>query len=163
MVKLSVPSIYIVVLGLGKAKKEGVRHAHLPMRRVLGMQCILNIEQVVAIMCDYRLTRDWMYAFRWVPPRHFRSRLKAKPFTSREESIYLAHKQLHPNNLFGDLHGIGPTAYREKYIEMLKAAPNDRKLHDPEKYNAARPSRERGLIGKANRMNIVDQNSDFSI
>ena len=39
---------------LGKAKKEGVRHAHLPMRRVIGMQCILNIEQVVAIMCDYR-------------------------------------------------------------------------------------------------------------
>ena len=59
---------------------------------VLGMQCILNIEQVVAILCDYRLTRDWMYAFRWVPPRHFRSRLKAKPFTSREESVYLAHK-----------------------------------------------------------------------
>ena len=56
------------------------------------MQCILNIEQVVAILCDYRLTRDWMYAFRWVPPRHFRSRLKAKPFTSREESVYLAHK-----------------------------------------------------------------------
>ena len=56
-----------------------------------------------------------------------------------------------------------PTAYRQKYIEMLKAAPNDRKLHDPEKYNAARPSRERGLMGKANRMNIVDQNSDFSI
>ena len=104
-----------------------------------------------------------MYAFRWVPPRHFRSRLKAKPFTSREESVYLAHHQLHPNNLFGDLHVIGPTAYREKYIEMLKAAPKDRKLHDPEKYNAARPSRERGLMGKANRMNIVDQNSDFSI
>ena len=56
--------------------------------------------------------------------------------------------------------GIGPTAYREKYIEMLKVAPKDRKLHDPEKYNTATPNRERGLIGKANRMNIMDQNSD---
>ena len=61
--------------------------------------------------------------------------------------------------------GIGPTAYREKYIEMLKAVPKDRILHDPEKYNAGRPNRERGLMGKANRMNIMDQNStnDFSI
>ena len=59
-----------------------------------------------------------------------------------------------------DLHGIGPTAYREKYIEMLKAAPNDRTLHDPEKYNTATPNRERGLMGKANRMNIMVQNSD---
>jgi len=143
---------------LGKAKKEGIRHAHLPLKRVIGMQCILNIEHVVAIMCDYRLTRDWMYAFRWVPPRHFRSRLKSGPFTTREETVYLAHKQLHPNMMFGDLHGIGPTAYREKYIEMLNAAPNDRTLHDPEKYNHARPSRERGLMGKANRMNIMDQN-----
>ena len=105
----------------------------------------------------YRLTRDWMYAFRWVPPRHYRSRLKAKPFTSREESVYLAHKQLHPNMPFSDLHGIGPTAYREKYIEMLKAAPNDRTLHDPQKYQQNRPTRDRGLIGKANRMNIMDQ------
>ena len=64
--------------------------------------------------------------------------------------------------------GIGPTAYREKYIEMLKAAPNDRTLHDPEKYNPARPNRERGLMGKANRMNIMDNSdsdnkNDFSI
>jgi hypothetical protein len=43
---------------------------------------------------------------------------------------------------------------------MLKAVPRDRKLHDPEKYNTARPNRERGLMGKANRMNIMDQNSD---
>ena len=58
---------------------------------------------------------------------------------------------------FCDLHGIGPTAYREKYIEMLKAAPNDRTLHDPQKYQQNRPTRDRGLIGKANRMNIMDQ------
>lgn len=141
---------------LGKAKKEGVRHAHLPLRRVLGMQCILNIEHMVAIMCDYRLTKDWMYAFRWIPPRHFRSRLKSSPYTSREESVYLAHKQLHPNMIFGGLHGMGPTAYREKYIEMLKAAPNDRTLHDPQKYSNPRPNRERGLMGKANKMNIME-------
>ena len=53
--------------------------------------------------------------------------------------------------------GIRPTAYREKYIEMLKAAPNDRTLHDPQKYQQNRPTRDRGLIGKANRMNIMDQ------
>ena len=51
---------------------------------------------------------------------------------------------------------------------MLKAAPNDRTLHDPEKYNPARPNRERGLMGKANRMNIMDNSdsdnkNDFSI
>ena len=51
---------------------------------------------------------------------------------------------------------------------MLKAAPNDRTLHDPEKYSHARPNRERGLMGKANRMNIMDNSdsdnkNDFSI
>ena len=39
---------------LGKAKKEGIRHAHLPLKRVIGMNCILNIEHVVAILADYR-------------------------------------------------------------------------------------------------------------
>ena len=43
---------------------------------------------------------------------------------------------------------------------MLKAVPKDRILHDPEKYNTTRPNRERGLMGKANRMNIMVQNSD---
>ena len=51
---------------------------------------------------------------------------------------------------------MGPTAYREKYIEMLKAAPNDRTLHDPQKYSQPRPNRERGLMGKANKMNIME-------
>ena len=49
---------------------------------------------------------------------------------------------------------------------MLKVAPNIRILHGPQKYNHARPSRERGLMGKANRMNIMeysDSKNDFSL
>ena len=55
---------------------------------------------------------------------------------------------------------MGPTAYRQKYIEILKAAPNDRKLHDPQKYLRKKIDSGRGLMGKANRMNILYSNSD---
>ena len=39
---------------LGVAKKQEICHAHLPLRRVIGMQCVLNVEIVMAILCDYR-------------------------------------------------------------------------------------------------------------
>ena len=39
---------------------------------------------------------------------------------------------------------------------MLKMAPNVRILHDPQKYNHVKSGRECGLMGKANRMNIME-------
>merc|ERR1719431_1139296 len=120
---------------LGKAKKEGIRHAHLPLKRVIGMNCILKKEHVVAILADYRQTRDWMYAFRWVPPRFFQSRLKAGPFPRREEAVYLAHKSLSPQITWSNEWCLSPKEYRQKYIEFLKQVPaNDRTLQDPAKY-----------------------------
>ena len=105
----------------------------------------------------YRLTRDWMYAFRWVPARFFRNQLKQNPFTSRQEAVYLAHKELSPNlndfKSFGK--SLGPTSYREKYIEMLMQAPNDGRLHDPIKYQKRDPQASRrssGLMKKVKGM-----------
>ena len=143
---------------LGVAKKERIRHAQLPLRRVIGMQCVLNIETMVAVLCDYRLTRDWMYAFRHLSPRIFKARLLGNPFTLREEAVYLAHSKLHPHGgAFCDNFMIGPTAYRQKYIEMLKEATkegNDQTLQDPEKYRTQTPKHLKGIRGQMYRRNI---------
>ena len=130
-------------LSLAVAKREGIRHANLPLRRVIGMQYVLNVEIMMGILCDYRLTRDWMYAFRHLPPRMFKNNLK-DGYTKREEAVYWAHKTLHPNStFFSDNAMMGPTAYREKYIEFLKAAPNDGTIHDGEKYRPKIPSQKK--------------------
>ena len=141
---------------LGVAKKQGIRHAHLPLRRVIGMQCILNVETMMAILCDYRLTRDWLYSFRHVSPRVFKGRLKGSPFTSREEAVYFAQHKLHPGGqgMFGNNMMIGPTAYRQKYMEILMAAPKDRTLHDPEKYKSKTPKYLKGLKGRLHKRNL---------
>ena len=54
---------------LTKAKQEGIRHARLPMKRVLGYSAALNIDACVPVLNDFRNTKDWFYSFRWIPPR----------------------------------------------------------------------------------------------
>ena len=55
---------------LTKAKQDGIRHARLPMRKVLGFTSSLNIDACVPILNDFRNTKDWFYSFRWIPPRY---------------------------------------------------------------------------------------------
>ena len=54
---------------LTRAKQAGIRHARLPMRKVLGFTSALNIDACLPILNDFRNTRDWFYSFRWIPPR----------------------------------------------------------------------------------------------
>ena len=58
-------------LTLKMAEAEGIKHARLPMERHVGVNVDLSITQVIKIINDYRLTRDWFYSFRWVPFRFF--------------------------------------------------------------------------------------------
>ena len=74
----------------------------------------LNIETVVEIMLDYRRTRDWFYAFRWVPSRFFRNLLKA-PYTFKQEYTYLAHHKLQPEGFDDDNAMLNPKQYRMKF------------------------------------------------
>jgi len=82
---------------LSAAKKEGIRHARLPMKRTLGINKELNVDHCVAIMADFKYSKDWFYSFRWIPARVFRNRLKDNSgFTPRMEAVFIAHKTLSP-------------------------------------------------------------------
>jgi len=82
---------------LSAAKKQGIRHARLPMKKTLGLTNELNVDHVVAIMADFKYSKDWFYSLRWLPARHYKNRLKsASGFTPRMEAVYLAHKELSP-------------------------------------------------------------------
>ncbi len=84
---------------LMQAEQQGIRHARLPMQRHLGSVVLstysakiyemqrsnftisfislaidLSIVQVVKIINDYRLTKDWLYSLRWVPSRFWADR-----------------------------------------------------------------------------------------
>ena len=97
-----------------------------------------------------------MYAFRHVPPRMFKNKLK-HTYTSREEAVYLAHRKLHPKYVFTDNIMIGPTAYRKQYNEIFMAAPNDWTLHEGEIYKSQNPTQPKGLKGRLHQMNIQNK------
>ena len=88
---------YSVPYTLSAAKKQGIRHARLPMKKTLGLSNQLNVDHVVAIMADFKYSKDWFYSLRWLPARIYKNRLKsAGGFTPRMEAVYLAHKELSP-------------------------------------------------------------------
>ena len=122
---------------LSVAKRQGIRHARLPMKKVRGLHGVLTLETVLGILVDYRITKDWFYAMRWLPPRIFRNRLKAHAFTAREEHVYFAQKELFPNNYYTDNAMMNNIVYRKKFLDILKMAPKSDKLIDPEKYKVS--------------------------
>ena len=120
---------------LAKAKSLSIRHAKIPTKPILGFECVLNVETMVAIMLDYRRTRDWNYALRWVPPRFLRSNYLTKPFTFRQEYTYLTHKKLHPSDGFESPNGmLSPSQYMHEYRKLMSLAPKSNQLQDPMKY-----------------------------
>ena len=127
---------------LSKAKRENIRHASFPLKKYLGMHTVLNLEQCLAILHDYRLTRDWFYSFRWVPPRKFKNMLKTSPYTSESENVYFAQLALSPENFWSDLGRMNSTTYRKKYLDIMKSAPKSDKLQDPNKYKISKENRK---------------------
>lgn len=89
---------------------------------------------MVAILADYRATKDWMYAFRWVSPRCFRAKLASQPYTFKEEFIYFAQRELHPETYYHDNGRLNKLQYKQKFLEILQQAPKDTALQNPEKY-----------------------------
>ena len=110
------------------------------MKRTLGITKELNVDHCVAIMADYKFSKDWFYSFRWLPARLYRNRLKDQGgFTPRMEAVYMAHKQLSPmieatskgKKLDGEeglgqelsnykIHTMHPNEYRQKYKEIVE-------------------------------------------
>jgi len=92
-------------LTLANAKKERIRHARFPMKKVIGVSADLNVETCVAIMNDLKASQDWFYALRWVPARFFANRLRTghsynnKAYNLEEQKLqYRAHKALSPTS-----------------------------------------------------------------
>lgn len=60
-------------LSLAKAKRDGLKMAKLPLDRYLewapGSKKNLNINHMVPILLDLKLTRDWEFALRHIPRR----------------------------------------------------------------------------------------------
>jgi len=114
-------------LTLSRAKRHKIRHARLPMKRVMGIKADLNIDTCLAIMCDMKASNDWFYSFRWVPPRLLLNRVKTAPKLDRaniqNQLVHLAHTVLCPNNKNPDQivrnRMLNPRSYRELYQRVM--------------------------------------------
>ena len=104
-------------LTLAEAKKMGVRHARLPMRKFLGWPHELNVDHMLAVLADFRATKDWFYAFRWVPPRFFRNHA-VREASKVEEARYRTHADLSPTS-YQNLVTMSPQDYRKRYGELM--------------------------------------------
>lgn len=105
---------------LSVAKKEGIRHAQLPLRAQIGMRAELNIDHVMAIMAELQYSQDWIYAARWVPSRFFRNRMKSMGrLEPRDEAVFKAHTSLNPSTN-EDLVPMGPVEYRKRFKSILE-------------------------------------------
>jgi len=107
---------------LTRAKQAGIRHARLPMRKVLGFTSSLNIDACVPILNDFRNTKDWFYSFRWIPPRYIRKVVENRGMSKDEFAIVEAMRKLSPvqPNVPSEVAGLNQTAYRQKYLESLR-------------------------------------------
>lgn len=60
-------------LSLAKAKRDGIKMAKLPLDRYLqwapGSKKNLNINHMIPILLDLKLTGDWDYSLRHIPRR----------------------------------------------------------------------------------------------
>ena len=111
------------------------------MSKILGLKCDLNVETCVGIMTDLKLTNDWFYSLRWVPPRFFAGRLRAGSQHLEHKLVYRAHKALSPCSAVDDdilwrNRNLTPRQYRDYYKKVMKAETYDelKKLIDSMKF-----------------------------
>lgn len=83
-------------LSLAKAKRDGIKMAKLPLDRYLewapGSKKNLNINHMVPILLDLKVTADWEYSLRHIPRRKLmatkimamQKRLKHNPSLQKE-------------------------------------------------------------------------------
>ena len=75
---------------------------------------------MVAIMADFRHSKDWFYSLRWVPARFFRNQLHSNN-NARMEAVYRAHHELSPQTS-EELMAMGAREYRRRYRETIMSA-----------------------------------------
>ena len=103
---------------LAQAKYDNVNHARLPLVKYVGLSPELNIDHTLAVMADYRWSRDWFFSCRWIPARIFRAQAMVNP-SQRNEAIYAAHHKLMPSGEFEAHLSLNAAEYRRQYQEIL--------------------------------------------
>lgn len=83
-------------LSLAKAKRDGIKMAKLPLDRYLewapGSKKNLNINHMIPILLDLKVTGDWEYSLRHIPRRKL-----------METKIFGMQKKLKNKNLKQDI------------------------------------------------------------
>ena len=99
------------------------------------MEARFIFDKLVAILQEYRWSRDWFYACRWIDPSHFENVLRSGPFTHKQEYTYLTHRKLCPEIPYDANWALSPAEYREKYAELVSLAPDSKTLMWSDKYH----------------------------
>lgn len=85
-------------LSMAKAKREGIRMAKLPLDRYLewgtGAKKNLNINHMVQILLDLKVSSDWEYALRHVPRRKL---MKTQILATQKDNSIVARNILKNN------------------------------------------------------------------
>ena len=113
-------------LTLANAKKNKIRHARFPMKKVIGLKEDLNVETCVAIMNDMKYSQDWFYSLRWVPSRFFGNRVRKGSQLLEHKLTYRAHKMLSPCSNISEEYSesnkrLTPREYRKFYQMIMDA------------------------------------------
>ena len=118
------------------AKENDIRHAKFPMKETIGLDLDLPLYTCALILMDYRKSRDWFYAFRWLYPTYFlRVLAYSKAYTYKQEYTYLTHRKLYPEDINNPLGLMNPQVYRAEYERYMSYAPKSDLEVISSKYN----------------------------
>jgi len=145
LMKYNANDIYIIggivnQTGRGKetitaARQGRIRHARMPTTKYVGMHIEMNVDTAMQVMADFKNTRDWNYAFRWLPPRRFRTNLLGASYTVNAEAVYLAQKELCPASHPFDatwIQNMPKAEYYRRYKEIVHQVRST--VDDPSKH-----------------------------
>ena len=121
---------------LNFARKNNIRHAKFPMSETIGLDIDVPLYTCALVLMDYRRSRDWFYAFRWLYPSYFlRVLAYSKTYTYKQEYTYLTHRKLHPEHIQSYLGMMTPQEYRSEYERYMSYAPKSDLEVMSNKYN----------------------------
>ncbi|CAD0194878.1 unnamed protein product [Chrysodeixis includens] len=113
-------------LSLAKAKRDGIKMAKLPLDRYLewapGSKKNLNINHMVPILLDLKMTADWEYALQHIPRR----KLMATKIMAMQKNLNPAFKNGFKNNF--KLSKLNTLAFKEKRLKSRRSLYDDENI-----------------------------------
>lgn len=112
-------------LSLAKAKRDGIKMAKLPLDRYLewapGSKKNLNINHMVPILLDLKLTSDWEFSLRHIPRRKL---METKIFAMQKRLDHnpMLKKEVMKNFKFSKQNTL---AFKEKKLKSRRSLYDD--------------------------------------